>query len=90
MELTNLQFQILDCLYFVEPFHKIVEETGAPTKVVADELKTMISRRWVQVMRFDSELNDFVATLFYDSDNLQECSFLATKEGLLLHNGYGT
>mgnify|MGYP001347513760 CR=1 FL=1 len=90
MELTDLQFRILDSIYFVEPFEKIVEESGAPEKVVADELKTMISRRWVQVMKFDPNRNDFVTTLFYDGDNLKECSFLATKEGLLLHNGYGT
>ena len=83
-EITDIQFRILDSLYFVEPFEKIVEESGQSTYVVADELKTLISRGWVQVMEFDKESGDFVKTIFYDSDNMHDFHFLATKEGMLL------
>ena len=86
-EITDIQFRILDSLYFVEPFDKIVEESGESSYIVADDLKTMISRGWVQVMEFDKKTGDFAKTIFYDSDNMREFHFLATKDGMLRHNG---
>jgi hypothetical protein len=87
MELSDLQFAILDSLYFVEPFDKILEEAGYPENLVGAELRQMISRRWVQPMRFDKELNDFVRSNIHDVDDMRAFSYLATKEGLLRHNG---
>jgi len=87
MEMTDLQFRILDCLYFVEPFPRIVEEVSEPPAVVADELKTMIHRRWVQVFIFDEQKNDYFPSPTHDVDHFERYAFLATKEGLLRHNG---
>jgi len=86
--LTELQFDILDCIYFVEPLDKILEEVDHPRPVVIDELKNMIDKGWVQVMGYDEQANDYLRTHIFDSDNLQEFRFLATKEGLLRHNGH--
>lgn len=87
-ELTDAQFQILDSVYFVESFQNIVEESGEPRPVVVDELRTMIDRGWIQVMEFDEAKGDFVRTTFFDTDHLEDYSFLATKAGLLKHNGH--
>ncbi|MDW3645908.1 MAG: hypothetical protein R8P61_02475 [Bacteroidia bacterium] len=87
-ELTELQFQILDSVYFVESFDHIVEEAMESTAVVKDELRTMIDRGLIQVMMFDKGKGDFVRTSIFDADNMQEYSFLATKDGLLKHNGF--
>lgn len=89
MELNDTQFAILDALYFVEPFQHIVEEVGEPRAVVGAELKTLIDRRLVQVMEFDPHRQDYVKTPFLDGDKLDEYHYLATKEGLLAHNGRG-
>ncbi|GAB4402412.1 MAG: hypothetical protein OHK0039_00380 [Bacteroidia bacterium] len=86
--LNDLQFRILDSIYFVEPFDKIVEEAGAPRPAVVDELRTMIDRDWVQVMVFDPAGNDYVRTRFYDNDHFEQYHFLATKAGLMKHNGH--
>jgi len=45
-ELTELQFQILDSLYFVESFEHVREEAEVPIPIVVDELRTMIDRGW--------------------------------------------
>jgi hypothetical protein len=87
MELNSDQFAILDTLYFVEPFDRIVEESGLPESVVKDELRTLIAQRLVQVMQFDEGSKDYVRTNMYDADNMRACHYLATKEGLLKHSG---
>ncbi|RMG72864.1 MAG: hypothetical protein D6722_04590 [Bacteroidetes bacterium] len=86
--LTDLQFQILDSIYFVESFVHIVEEAEAPVPVVIDELRTMIDRGWVQVMQFDEAKGDYVRTAIYDTDQMDQYHYLATKAGLLRHNGH--
>lgn len=87
-ELNDVQFQILDSVYFVESFQNILEESGEPVPVVVDELRTMIDRGWLQVMTFDEGKGDFVRTAIFDTDHLENYHFLATKAGLLKHNGY--
>ncbi|MEM6803710.1 MAG: hypothetical protein AAF696_20060 [Bacteroidota bacterium] len=88
-ELTELQFQILDSVYFVESFAHIVEEAMEAPAVVKDELRTLIDRGLIQVMMFDEDKGDFVRTSIYDADDIQAYSFLATKDGLMMHNGFG-
>lgn len=86
--LNELQYQILDSLYFVESFVHILEEAEAPRPVVQDELRTMIDRGWIQVMQFEPERGDYIRTAIFDADNMQDYHYLATKEGLLKHNGH--
>ncbi|MCI4669696.1 MAG: hypothetical protein MRZ79_16295 [Bacteroidia bacterium] len=86
--LTDLQFDILDSIYFVEPLENILDEVDEARPVVLDELKQMIDKGWIQVMAYDEEAGDYLRTNIFDSDNLQEYRFLATKEGLLRHNGH--
>lgn len=86
--LNDLQFQILDSLYFVESFAHVLDEAGAPRPVVIDELRTMIDRGWIQVMQFEPERGDYVRTAIFDTDHMQTYHYLATKEGLLKHNGH--
>lgn len=86
-ELSDIQFRILDSLYFVESFDNILSEVGGNRYIVADELKSMLDRGWVQAMRFDEAKNDYVRTYMYDSDRMQDYWYLATREGLLRHHG---
>jgi hypothetical protein len=85
--LTDLQFRILDSLYFVEPFETILAEAGAPENLVAADLRALISRRWVQAMHFDPKAQDYVSSAIYDTSDLRAYRYLATKEGLLVHSG---
>ena len=89
VELTDLQFSILDVLYFVEPFDKILEEVREPENLVAAELRQLISARWVQPMQFDPRFQDYVRSSLHDTDDLRAYHYLATREGLLMHSGRG-
>lgn len=87
-ELDEIEFDILDAIYFVEPFEHIVEECREKNKnVIADTLKQMIHKKWVSAMVFSEEKNDFVRSFIYDTDDMNAYHYLATKEGLLVHNG---
>ncbi len=86
-ELSQIDYDILDVLYFVEPFEKILEEVAAPRKIVADCLKHLIAKKYVVAMRFDEEKQDYLKSFIYDSDDMNAYSYLATKEGMLAHNG---
>lgn len=89
MELTKLQFAVLDSLYFPEPFENILEEVAQPRPVVLAELRELIDKTFVQVLRWDDTAQDFLPSPFLDADNMQDFRFLATRKGLLAHNGRG-
>lgn len=85
-ELDDLEFEILNCLYFVEPFDKILEEVSASPAVITDGLKTLIHKKMVVPMKWDEEKQDYSRSFMYDGDNMNAYSYLATKEGLMAHN----
>jgi hypothetical protein len=85
-EIDDIEFDILNCLYFVEPFEKILEEVPFSPAVVGDVLKTLIHKKMVVAMKWDEEKQDYLRSFIYDSDNMHAYSYLATKEGLMAHN----
>lgn len=86
IELTDLEFEILGAVYFVESFDHILAECNAPENIVADSLRSLLHYRLITAMRFDAELNEYVRSFIYDSDAMRAYHYLATKEGLLAHN----
>ena len=86
--LNELQFDIIDCLYFVESYENILEDVSKPEPIVRDELRTLIDRGYVNVLIFDEENGDYKKTAIFDSDNMKDYHYLASKDGLLKHNGF--
>ncbi|MDP3930295.1 MAG: hypothetical protein Q8R57_14840 [Bacteroidota bacterium] len=86
-ELDEVEFEVLNVLYFVEPFEKILEEVPYAPNIVADVLKTLIHKKLVVAMKWDDVVQDYKRSFIYDSDNMHAYSYLATKEGLMAHNG---
>lgn len=84
--LTDIEYDILNALYFVEPFEKILEETHATEPIVADALKFLIDHKLVSPMKWNDNAGDFERTYFYDTDNMHAYHYLATREGLQAHN----
>jgi hypothetical protein len=84
--LTDVEYDILNALYFVEPFEKILEEVDAPENIVADGLKILIDQKMVAPMKWDEKTKEFIRSFIYDSDNMRAYHYLATKEGLIAHN----
>lgn len=85
-QLSDIEYDILNAIYFVEPFQNILDECKAPEKIVADVLKHLIAKKYVTPMQFDEEKQEFVRTYFYDSDDMRAYYYLATKDGLMIHN----
>lgn len=78
--LNEIQQQIVNALTFTEPFETLVEEIRQPEAVIADELKTLIDRRHVQVM--DDSSGAFQKIFYYDTDNMRAFHYQATSRGL--------
>lgn len=86
-ELSDLANNIINCLYFVEPFEKIVEECGINRNIVADELKILISKKLVTPMKYDEVEQEYIRSFIYDTDHMDHYQYLATKDGLMAHHG---
>lgn len=79
-KLNTVQKAIINSLTFTEPFETLVEEVQAPEPVIADELKTLIDKRLVQVMEeLDGKMRK---SFYYDSDNMRSFNYQATAKGL--------
>lgn len=85
-QLSDIEYDILNAIYFVEPFQNILDECKAPEKIVADVLKQLIAKKYVTPMQFDEQKQEYIRTYFYDSDDMHAYHYLATKEGLMIHN----
>jgi transcription initiation factor IIE alpha subunit len=83
--MTDLEFKILDVLYFPETLEAIVEETGLSQNLVRAELKRLVSKGWVSAMRYSESAQDWVPTPIYDVE--EGYKYLATREGLMRHAG---
>ena len=81
-----IEYEILNCLYFVEPFDKITEELSYPPTVVRDVLRNLIHKKLVVAMLWVEEIQDYKKSFIYVSDNMFAYSYLITKDGLLAHN----
>lgn len=86
IEITAVQRKILGVLYFREPFSRIVEDAAEKPQVVKDELKFMISRRWVNVMAYDPVRKDFASSSMYDVDHFEDYEFVLTPRGMAVYN----
>jgi hypothetical protein len=84
--LTDIEYDVLNAIYFVEPLDNILAECNAPENIVCDVIKQLIAKKYVTPMLFDEQKQEFVRTFFYDSDNMRAYSYLATKDGLMAHN----
>jgi hypothetical protein len=78
-KLTPSENAILRELIYPEPFSHIQEETGLSYGAIRDDLIKLINHGYIEV--FDSATLISVSP-FYDSDNIHQFSFKATKTGL--------
>ena len=85
-ELTEVEFDILNTVYFVETFDKILEEVKFPANIVADGLKFLIRARFISPMKWDAKKKEYVRSFMYDSDNMRAYRYIITREGLEAHN----
>lgn len=78
-KLTPSETSILRVLIFPEEFTHIQEETRLSFGAIRDDLIKLINHGYIEV--FD-EKSGAGASAFYDSDNIDQFSFKATRMGL--------
>lgn len=82
--MSDLEFDILDQLYFVIGLEELSNEMQMSADELWISLQKMIEKGWVKVMLYQSdeevELSQVSVTSLY------QYVFLATKKGLLAHN----
>jgi len=72
--------RVLQRLIFPESFQVIQEETGLLYGELRDDLINLLNFGFVEA--YEDEGTKIALTTFYDSDNLQDFTFRATKRGL--------
>lgn len=83
--MSDAEFDVMDELYFVQPFNYLIEELEMPAIDLKDVLKSLIEKGWVKCLY---NMNDEVFEDKLDIENeFQDYYYLATKTGLLAHNG---
>ena len=82
--MTDLQFEILDELYFVISFDEVKDKLNLDESIFLEELQKLVEKEWVKCFINNSELSsEEVSKNLLDYKLYQ---FLSSKKGLFAHN----
>lgn len=82
--MTDLEFDIIDELYFVNSFNDLREKLRLQEGELKYQLLNLIEKEWINYfVELDGLQNPSIADL---SKGLNNLFFLASKQGLLAHN----
>ncbi len=82
--MNDVQFDILDELYFVISFDDLLKTLDLESEVVLVNLKDMVKKGWVKCFEKETELA--TSEVSFDDISFKNYFFLATKKGLFAHN----
>jgi hypothetical protein len=82
--MTEIEYDILDELYFFISFEKLLESVSLEEKELFVNLKNMIERNWIRVFTDVSGEQPFNELDL--ENNYMHYYYLATKEGFQAHN----
>lgn len=82
--MTELEFDVLDELYFVQSFDYLVKEINVDSSSLKHTLGKLLEKGWIKC--FHDGVNEvFEDELDFDH-NYKKYHYLATKQGLMAHN----
>ncbi len=81
--MTDLEFTVLDELYFVQSFSDLRESTGLSDEHLLATLKDLSDRGWIKVLE---GLDDEVVGPIDWVVKFEQYYYLASKKGLMAHN----
>ncbi len=83
--MSDVEFDVLDELYFVVSFNALADSTQLHPERLKEVLALLYGKGWLKVYKSASEE---VAEGFLNfKEDAQQFLFLASKAGLLAHNG---
>ena len=83
LNMTDLEFDLLDELYFVISFQSILVELNWSSEVLTQELEKLLHKEWIKTIETETMLE---LTHMPPTADFHKYLFLATKKGLLAHN----
>ena len=87
-ELNDNEFDLLDELYFVQSYQELREALSWTEELLNTVLKSLLQKAYIKFLEdHDTEI-DTKQALQLPSSAYPELLFLATKQGLMIHNGF--
>lgn len=85
--MTDLEFDILDELYFVETFENLHKKLNLDKILLKDSLKQLLNVGWIKCFSENREeiFTDLTNFIGFEQ-KFDKYSYLATKAGLTAHN----
>lgn len=84
-DMSDEEFDVMDELYFVQSFDYLISELEIEESEMAKVLAQLVSKGWVKCLKgMDEEVPEAELDLAHNYANY---FYLATKKGLLAHNG---
>ena len=83
--MTDLEYDVLDELYFVVSFTELQTTLDLEADELKNVLQTLLRRDWVKCL--SSQTDELSASEVNFDQNYRDYFYLATKSGLLSHHG---
>ncbi|MEO6168290.1 MAG: hypothetical protein ABIO46_11770 [Chitinophagales bacterium] len=84
--LTESEFLVLDELYFVTSYQEILQEVRMDENSLRSTLISLLEKGFVVQLKYNESMKDFEKLEKPDLPILQHSSYVASRQGLLIHN----
>jgi hypothetical protein len=82
--LTDLEYRILDELYFISSYQTLVENLSEEKENIRQAIENMLVNGWIIQIKYEHENEKKLE--MPDFSALEQSYFVASKKGLLIHN----
>ena len=89
MVLSELEYLILDELYFVSSYQEILNNVGCEGELFKVVITGLLEKGLAVQMTYNTDLKDFIKLDHADRNLLEHSHFVATRQGLIVHNSRG-
>ncbi len=84
-QISEDAYNLLDELYFVTDYSDLKNQTELSDEVLSSLLNELITCSWIDALVYTN--GDYQKIPQEEINRIEDCAFLATKKGLLHHNG---
>ncbi|MCY7410211.1 MAG: hypothetical protein LH473_08050 [Chitinophagales bacterium] len=84
--MKDLEFAVLDELYFVTSFSSLSQATNIDEQKLVDAIESLLNKKYITQLIMEPGMKDFEKLETPDFSILPKSFFVATKDGLLEHN----
>jgi len=87
---SKAAYELMDELYFVISFSDLAVQSELSRLELTSLLEQLAEAQWIDQLRFNSEIGDYEKLRNFDKSSCENDAYLASKRGLLNHNGFKT